>query len=180
MAPFTHRLATRADVPMIGALMARAIDVLQRPFLSPAEIAASRLIMGIDTQIIDDDGYFLLFSDDRLAGCGGWSDRRTLYGGDHSDGLRDSRRLDPATDPARIRAMFTDPALARRGVGRHVLSLCETAAMNAGFADVELMATLSGQPLYGACGYRIIERCLAPPVAGTNVPLVRMGKRLCG
>src|SRR3546814_20507486 len=102
--------------------MARAIAILQRGCLSPAEIEASRAVMGLDKTLIADRTYWLASIDETLAGCGGWSRRATLYGGDHSTGLRDARLLDSAREPARIRAMFTDPAFPRRGVGRAVLA----------------------------------------------------------
>src|SRR3546814_2206421 len=102
--------------------MARSIAILQRGFLSPAEIEASRAVMGLDKTLIADRTYWLASIDETLAGCGGWSRRATLYGGDHSTGLRDARLLDSAREPARIRAMFTDPAFPRRGVGRAVLA----------------------------------------------------------
>lgn len=174
----THRIATLDDVPAIRTLMDRAIGELQRGFLTPPEITASRAVMGLDTQLIIDGSYFLIEEGGQLAGCGGWSHRATLYGGDHSAALRDARLLDPAHDAARVRAMFTDPAFARRGVGRLILSLCEDAARVAGFARAEMMATLAGQPLYAACGYEAIERVSAAPVAGVAVPLVRMEKSL--
>ncbi len=174
----TRRIATRDDIPAIRTLMDRAISDLQRGFLTPAEIAASRAVMGLDTQLIDDGSYFLVDQAGRLAGCGGWSRRATLYGGDHSAALRDARLLDPATDPARIRAMFTDPDCARRGVGRMILIFCEAAARAAGFTRTELMSTLAGQPLYTACGYTPIETVSAGPIDGVAVPLVRMGKDL--
>ena len=174
----SHRLATLADVPAIRTLMGRAIDALQRDFLSPAEIVASRAVMGLDTQLIVDRGYILVESAGRLAGCGGWSARATLYGGDHSTALRDATLLDPAHDAARIRAMFTDPDFARRGVGRLILALCEDAARAAGFTRAEMMATLAGEPLYAACGYAPVERVGAAPVDGVSVPLIRMGKSL--
>ena len=117
-------------------------------------------------------------SDGVLAGCGGWSRRATLYGGDHSTALRDAALLDPAVDAARVRAMYTHPAFARRGVGRLILSLCEAAAANAGFSRVQLMATLSGEPLYRAAGYEAIEHTAAAPVNGVVVPLILMGKAL--
>jgi GNAT superfamily N-acetyltransferase len=158
--------------------MDRAIDALQRPFLSPEEIAASRLSMGLDSQLIADRTYFLVEESGRLAGCGGWSRRATLYGGDHSAALRDARLLDPATEPARIRAMYTDPDFTRRGVGRLVLRLCEAAARQAGFAQAEMMATLAGEPLYLACGYAPIERVMKLSAKGPPVPGVRMGKSL--
>jgi GNAT superfamily N-acetyltransferase len=174
----SHRLATEADLAPLRALMERAIGELQKGFLDARQIAASHAVMGLDTQLVADRTYLLVETDGRLAGCGGWSRRATLYGGDHSTALRDAAVLDPAVDAARVRAMYTDPSFARRGVGRLILELCEAAAAAAGFSRVELMATLSGEPLYRACGYQEIERTAAPPVDGVTVPLVRMGKRL--
>jgi hypothetical protein len=105
MHAFTHRAATEADIPQIAALMARAIDRLQDAFLTPAQVAASRAVMGLDTQLIADRTYVVVHdSDGALVGCGGWSRRATLYGGDHSVSLRDAALLDPAIDAARIRA----------------------------------------------------------------------------
>ncbi|MDQ2879069.1 MAG: GNAT family N-acetyltransferase [Pseudomonadota bacterium] len=178
MQPLSPRLATRADIPAITALMARAIDRLQAAFLSPAEIAASRAIMGLDTRLIDDGSYFVVETGRRVVGCGGWSRRATLYGGDHSAALRDSALLDPATEAARIRAMFTDPDFARRGIGRSILNACEDAARRAGFRRTELMATLSGEPLYRTCGYAAIERVSSPASGGVSVPLIRMTRPL--
>lgn len=171
-----HRLATRDDLPALTALMDRAIGELQRPFLSDAQIASSRTIMGLDTQLIDDGTYFVIEQDGAIAGCGGWSRRATLYGGDASPG-RDAALLDPAKDAARIRAMYTDPDFARRGVGRLVIELCEDAARVEGFIHAELMATLSGVPLYRACGYMAVAD-VSDASGGVPVPLVRMRKRL--
>jgi GNAT superfamily N-acetyltransferase len=114
----------------------------------------------------------------RLAGCGGWSRRATLYGGDHSTSQRNAALLDMAKDAARVRAMYTHPDFKRRGVGRLILELCEAAAREAGFRKVELMATMSGEPLYRACGYQEIERLIAASKDGVDVPGVRMGKTL--
>lgn len=174
----THRLATLDDLPALRALMAAAIDALQTPFLNDAQIAASRGVMGLDTRLVSDGTYFLVEAGGILAGCGGWSRRATLYGGDHSTSLRDDRLLDPGTEPARLRAMYTHPDFVRRGVGRLVVSLCEAAARNAGFTRMELMGTLAGEPLYLRCGYAPLERALSPPVDGVQVPLVRMGRDL--
>ncbi len=173
----TSRLATENDLPLLDTLMNRAIGELQRGFLSEAEIAASRAVMGLDTQLVKDRTYFVVFSGDEIAGCGGWSRRATLYGGDHSKDLRDARMLDPAIDAARVRAMYTHPDFTRQGVGRLILSLCEAAARAEGFQSVQLMATLAGEPLYRACGYEEIERT-GDVVDGVTVPLVRMTKRL--
>lgn len=171
---FSSRLAVPADVPALTALMDRAIAELQRAFLDDAQIASSRAIMGIDTQLIDDGTYFVIGSNADIAGCGGWSRRATLYGGNQTPG-RNSKLLDPTVDPARVRAMYTNPIYARRGVGRLVLSLCEAAAAAEGFARLELMSTLSGEPLYTAYGFQPLER-LVDATGGAAVPLVRMEK----
>jgi GNAT superfamily N-acetyltransferase len=171
---FTSRLATIADVPKLTALMEEAIAQLQRSFLDDAQIASSRAIMGIDTQLIEDGTYFVVESDGEVAGCGGWSRRATLYGGNQTPG-RSSELLDPAVDPARVRAMYTNPAYARRGVGRLILSLCEAAAAAEGFTRLELMSTLAGEPLYTAFGFRPLER-VSDSTGGVAVPLVRMEK----
>ncbi len=175
---FTHRLATEADLPAIKALMDIAIAEHLKAFLDPAQVELSKSIMGLDTQLIADRTYFLVEEDGRLAGCGGWSRRATLYGGDHSTAQRNAALLDVGRDAARIRAMYTHPDFARRGVGRLILQLCETAAREAGFKAVELMATMSGEPLYLACGYHPIQRIVAAAKDGVEVPGVRMGKQL--
>ncbi|MCC6829432.1 MAG: GNAT family N-acetyltransferase [Novosphingobium sp.] len=180
---FTHRLATEADLPAIRALMDLAIAEHLKAFLDPAQVELSKSIMGLDTQLIADRTYFLVeeeanSSQKRLAGCGGWSRRATLYGGDHSTAQRNAALLDIATDAARVRAMYTHPDFARRGVGRLILDLCEGAAREAGFKAVELMATMSGEPLYRACGYHDIQRITAASKDGVDVPGVRMGKAL--
>jgi GNAT superfamily N-acetyltransferase len=175
---FGHRLATEDDLPALTALMALAIGELQKGFLDDAQIAASRAVMGLDTKLVADRTYFLVEEDGMLVGCGGWSRRATLYGGDHSAALRNEALLDPAKDAARVRAMYTHPDFARRGVGRLILQLCEGAAAAEGFSRVQLMATLSGEPLYRACGYQEIERTAAAPQNGVVVPLILMGKPL--
>lgn len=171
---FTHRFATRQDLPGLATVVEDAITELQKRFLDPEQINSSRAIMGIDTQLIDDGTYFVVESQDRIAGCGGWSRRATLYGGDNTAG-RDAALLDPAVHPAKVRAMYTDPAFARRGVGRRILSLCEAAALAEGFKTLELMATLSGRALYEAAGFQQVEH-LTDAAGGTPVPLVRMRK----
>ena len=176
MAGLTSRLAGEVDLPALEAVMAASIAELQKGFLTPAQIAASRMIMGLDRQLIADGTYFVVEDAGVIAGCGGWSRRATLYGGDHSPG-RDAALLDPRVDAARVRAMYTSPAFARRGVGRLILSLCEAAARAEGFTRVELAGTMSGQPLYESCGYRVIEPILDDR-GGVPVPLVRMGKAL--
>jgi GNAT superfamily N-acetyltransferase len=176
LATLTHRLAHREDLESLRQLMDEAIGELQKPFLTKEQIASSRTIMGLDSQLIDDGTYFVIEQDGKIAGCGGWSRRATLYGGDRSPG-RDAALLDPARDAARVRAMYTHPDFTRRGVGRLILSLCESAALTEGFKTVELMATMAGEPLYRACGYQPGER-LADERGGAPVPLMRMRKTL--
>jgi GNAT superfamily N-acetyltransferase len=177
MTGLTHRLAGPDDLPALRALMTRAIDRLQGAFLSPEQVRASHKVMGLDTQLVLDGTYFVVELDGRIVGSGGWSWRATLYGGDDSIVTRAPDALDPAIDAAKIRAMYTDPDFARRGIGSMVLGLCEAAARDAGFARVEMMATLAGEPLYRACDYVPVERTSAT-VDQITVPLVRMRKRL--
>ena len=124
----------------------------------------------------EDGTYFVIEAEDRIVGCGGWSRRATLYGGDQSPG-RNAVLLDPANDAARVRAMYTHPAFTRRGIGRLILKLCEDAAREEGFARAELMATLAGDPLYRACGYEVVAK-LNDDRGGVPVPLLRMSKLL--
>ena len=170
----THRFARTGDLDALRALMEMSIAQLQRAHLSAEQIASSRLIMGLDTQLVDDQTYFVVEVDGQLAGCGGWSRRSTLYGGDATPG-RSPALLDPRIDAARIRAMYTHPAHVRKGVGRRILELCEHAASSEGFQRAELVATLSGEALYAACGYVAIER-FSDARGGAEVPLVRMAK----
>ena len=170
----THRLARRDDLDRLRALMEAAILELQKPFLDERQIASSRAIMGLDTQLIEDGTYFVVESEGELAGCGGWSRRATLYGSDHTPG-RDAALLDPSRDAARVRAMYTHPRHIRKGVGRLILTLCEQAARSEGFGKIELMSTLAGVPLYRACGYEAGDR-FEDATGGTAVPLLRMHK----
>lgn len=178
MADFTYRIATIDDLDALREVMCRSIEVLQHDFLTPEQVRASHQVMGLDTQLIKDGTYFVVEHDRRIAGCGGWSWRSTLYGGDASIVSREPRALDPATESARIRAMYTDPGFVRRGVGRLVLRLCEEAAASAGFTHATMMATMAGVPLYEACGYRKVEELSNAEIDGVAVPLVRMEKQL--
>lgn len=173
----THRIAQEADIAALRELMNLAIDHLQGDVLTPEQVRVSHAVMGIDTQLVRDGTYFIVESDGALAGCGGWSPRATLYGGDHSAG-RNARMLDPAREAARVRAMYTHPDHVRKGVGRLVLELCENAARAAGFSRVEMMATMAGQRLYAACGYEALAGVTYDIVDGIEVPLIRMGKPL--
>lgn len=177
MAPFTTRWASESDLETLREIMARAIAELQEGFLTPDQIAASSAVMGLDSQLVRDGTYLVVEDNGVTVGCGGWSRRATLYGGDHGIPLRDSALLDPARDPARIRAMYTHPDHARRGIGRLILETCERAAAAEGFRALELMSTMSGRPLYEACGYVAVEPHV-DIVDGVEVPLVRMRKDL--
>jgi GNAT superfamily N-acetyltransferase len=171
------RIARPSDIDALRSLMDRAIRELLKPYLDDSRVAASFEIMGLDTQLIADETYYVVEIEGQIAGGGGWSKRSTLFGGDHSMGRNDAF-LNPTIDAARIRAMYTDPAFTRRGIGRAVLAACETAAHASGFRRAELVATMAGQPLYLACGYARIEPMTAKTSQGIEVPLVRMGKIL--
>ncbi len=172
----THRLARRDDLESLKALMDAAISENQKPFLDESQIISSRTIMGLDTQLIDDGTYFIIEADGQLAGCGGWSRPATMYGGDQMPG-RSAALLDPTKDAARIRAMFTHPNYTRRGIGRLIISLCEEAAKAEGFTKMDLVATLSGEPLYRVCGFEPYEK-IVDDRGGAGVPLLRMRKSL--
>ena len=174
----TDRIATLHDLDALHALMARSIAKLQSDFLTPEQVVASSKVMGLDTQLVRDGTYFIIESNGRIAGCGGWSFRATLYGGDDSVVAREPALLDPKTDAAKVRAMYTDPDFSRRGVGSHILALCEVAARSAGFRRVELMGTAAGVPLYSARGYVQSAEQQHAQVGAVFVPLLRMEKQL--
>lgn len=157
--------------------MHEAIETHLPAFLSPEQVAASHEIMGLDTQLIDDQTYFLIEDRDGILASGGWSYRETLFGGNHTPG-RSARRLDPATEPARIRAMYVAARAARRGFGRRIMTLCEDAARDAGFHRASLVATASGRPLYAACGYEVEREFMEMTSGGVSVPLAVMSKPL--
>jgi GNAT superfamily N-acetyltransferase len=170
------RVARLDELAALNGLMDLAITELLKPFLNAAEIASSRAIMGLDSQLVRDGTYFVVEEDGALAGCGGWSRRATMYGGDVSPG-RDPALLNPAKDAARVRAMYTHPSFVRRGVGRLILAACEAAARAEGFTRAELVATMAGMPLYLACGYQPVEH-FTDDRGGAPVPLARMIKAL--
>jgi GNAT superfamily N-acetyltransferase len=170
----TARAATAHDVPAMRALATAAIEHLQRPFLDAIQIAASHRIMGIDSLLVDDGTYFVVEGPGGLAGCGGWSRRAAIIGVD-GGGPRDLSLLDPATQPAKVRAMYTHPDFARRGVGRMILAECEAAARAEGFRELELMATMAGWPLYRTAGFVEVDPT-SVDVDGTAIPVVTMRK----
>jgi GNAT superfamily N-acetyltransferase len=174
----TPRLATMGDVPALTALIPLSARALSRGYYSDEQTeAAIRYIFGPDTLLISDRTYFVAEEGGALAGCGGWSRRRTLYGGDQMKPAEDAL-LDPGTDAARIRAFFVHPAFARRGVGSVILRACLDAAWAAGFRRVELAATLPGVPFYRAFGFEEREALEAPMPGGLTLPIVRMERSL--
>ena len=177
MKEFTHRIATYEDIPTIKVLMEISINQLLGPLLSTEQLEASFDSMGLDDQLIKDGTYFMIFCDEVFVGSGGWSNRETLFGGNHTPN-RDDNFLDPLKDSARIRAMYTHPDWARQGIGSLVMNLGEKAAKDCGFNRCELMATQSGLLLYQTQGYERIEEIVYQTTTGKTVPMVRMGKKI--
>jgi len=185
ISPFQLRLATAADIPALHTLIEISVRVLQKDDYTPAQIeGALGTVLGLDTQLVEDGTYFVAEAQDAsggargptvLAGCGGWSKRRTLFGSDHAP-VRESNLLDPAVDAAKIRAFFIHPDWARRGLGTLILAACESAARAAGFTRFEMGATLTGVPLYLARGYQTVERIEVPLRNGEKLPVIRMSK----
>lgn len=170
------RLAREDDIPALEQLLHRSVRYLSAGYYSDAQIeSALHYVFGVDTQLIADGTYFVAEADERIAGCGGWSRRKTLYGGDKLKAGEDAL-LDPATEPARIRAFFIDPGYARRGIGKQLITACEQAALAAGFHTLELGATLPGEPLYAAAGYQASARIDYAMPDGVILPIVRMRK----
>ena len=173
------RLATRADLPEIQRVMRASIAALSRGFYDDRQIASAVRYIGIpDGQLIDDGTYFVIEEEGRLVACGGWSARAKLF-----TGTSDQEAATGFADVVRIRAMFVDPAHARRGLGRRILQACEEAAQNAGFTAFALMATLPGVPLYEACGYEAVERMPIAMPDGVRLDGILMRKSLpepCG
>jgi len=176
----TIRLASMGDLPALVELIPLSARELSRGYYSEAQTeAAIRHIFGPDTRLISDGTYYVAEEDGALAGCGGWSRRRTLYGGDQTKGVEDPL-LDPATDAAKVRAFFVHPAFARQGLATVILRACVQAAWTAGFRRVELAATLPGVPFYRAFGFDERETLEAPMPGGLTLPIVRMERALTG
>ena len=172
------RLATLPDVPAINALIARSARELSVGFYTAAQIeAAVAHVFGADTQLLADGTYYVIDSPDGLAAAGGWSARRTLFGGDQRKDAEDPR-LDPAVDAARIRAFFVDPRWARRGLATALYDACAEAARAAGFRTLELMATAPGEPLYERLGFAVLERVELPLPPDVLLPLARMARSI--
>ena len=172
------RRATVDDVPTLTALIARSARELSTADYRPAQVeGALRGAFGVDSQLLKDQTYFVAEEDGNILGCGGWSFRSTLFGGD-ARAERDPSMLDPLTQPAKIRAFFVDPAQARRGIGSLLLHRCEQEAKAHGFSRAELMATLPGVKLYAARGYVGVDRVTYPVGAGESIEFLPMVKAL--
>jgi GNAT superfamily N-acetyltransferase len=176
---FALRPARLEDVTELEALIIVSARTLLAPWYSSAQIdAAIGSVFAVDTQLLRDGTYFVAAQGTTMAGCGGWSRRRTLFGAGSGRISDADGALDPAREPARIRAFFVHPAWARRGIGAALMRHCQQAAADAGFKAMELVATLGGEPLYAAFGFTAVEH-LEIPLAGTlTMPVVRMRKRI--
>jgi N-acetylglutamate synthase-like GNAT family acetyltransferase len=175
---FTLRKATLDDRPAIEELIKASARGLSRAEYSDEQIeGAIRTVFGVDTNLIEDGTYFVADSDGELIGCGGWSKRRTLFGGDQYT-TRDASALNPETEPAKIRAFFVHPEHARKGVARAILMACENEARAAGFQALELMATLPGIKFYEASGYQGTESVELIVGDGIVIGLVPMKKEM--
>ena len=186
------RPAVSADIPILRKLIDASVRGLQAQDYTPSQIeSALATVYGVDTQLIADGTYFVAEAESvwrgrsprrlseapLIVGCGGWSKRKTLYGGDQWTG-REAALLDPQHDAAKIRAFFIHPSWARRGIGTMILEACENAAVAAGFTRFEMGATLTGVPLYQARGYVALENLEVPLADGESLPIVRMEKRI--
>jgi N-acetylglutamate synthase-like GNAT family acetyltransferase len=171
------RLAREQDASAIEMLIRISARVLQSSHYSKAQIdGAIGSVFAVDHQLLSDHTYFVAEHKEQIVGCGGWSRRKTLFGGDAMKTGIDNE-LDPKRDSARIRAFFVHPRWARRGIGRAILQRCEKAIRLAGFRSVELVATLTGVPFYGACSYSQSNRFEVPLPNGLTLPVVRMIKQ---
>ena len=176
--PYSIRLATLVDVSTLNVLIEASVRQLSIGYYTPQQVgSALQYMFGVDTQLISDGTYYVAEADGQVVGCGGWSKRSTLFGGDQTKAAEDPL-LDPAHQPGRIRAFFVHPQWARRGIGRAIIQFCEKAAYDAGFRNLELAATLPGEPLYRALGYQATERFATDFPDGQHLPIVRMHKRL--
>jgi GNAT superfamily N-acetyltransferase len=178
------RKAVAEDIPRLREIIEASVRGLQAEDYSPAQIAgALKSVYGVDSQLIADGTYFVAevlqpgTHGEQVVACGGWSKRKTLYGGDQYAGREDSL-LDPSRDAAKIRAFFVHPDWARRGIGTLILQACENAALAAGFTRMEMGATLSGVAFYRAKGYAEVENQVVPLGNGQDLPIVKMTKKV--
>ena len=172
------RVATMEDIPALQKLIPESARGLSQGYYTRQQIeSAIKYIFGVDTQLIADETYYIAEAEGHVVGCGGWSKRKTLYGGDQMKAEQDPL-LDPKEDAGRIRAFFIHPDWARKGIGRRIIEACEKAAKADGFTRMELGATLPGEPLYAAMGYEVTDRFDIPMGDGTTLPCAHMKKEL--
>jgi len=172
------RVAVMGDVPALKELIPVSARELSKGYYTSQQAeSAIQYIFGVDTQLVTDKTYYVAEADGQIVGCGGWSKRKTLYGGDQMKAEEDPL-LDPKEDAGRIRAFFIHPNWARRGIGRRIIEACEVAAKADGFTRMELGATLPGEPLYAAMGYEVTDRFEIPMGDGTTLPCAHMKKEL--
>jgi GNAT superfamily N-acetyltransferase len=169
-----YRVAETSDVPAIAELIPISARGLRGTFYTSEQVdAAIGTVFGVDSQLIKDGTYFVAVAEGRIVGCGGWSKRMTAFGGDAAKNGEDLLR-DPLREPAMIRAFFVHPDFARRGIGREIMRLSEAGAHEAGFREIEIVATLSGEPLYVSCGYSVIDRFAVDLRNDRSLPVIRM------
>jgi N-acetylglutamate synthase-like GNAT family acetyltransferase len=172
------RRATNEDIPALEHLISNSVRSLSRNYYTDQQIESALVnIFGVDTQLIVDGTYYVGEAAGQVVGCGGWSKRKTLFGGDQTKAGEDVL-LDPDVEPARIRAFFVHPDWARRGIGSRILEACEKEALKAGFNVLELVATLPGEPFYRTFGYEVEERIEIALPGEQVLPAVRMKKRV--
>lgn len=179
MAARATRLATLNDVDGLKTLIALSARGLNLGDYTPAQVESIlRNVYGVDTQLLADGTYYVVEESGVILGCGGWSKRKTLYGGDQHKTSAEDNLLDPATDAARIRAFFVHPGWARQGIGGLLMQICEDAARRAGFRKMELMATLTGEYLYARFGFAAVEEVNVPLPDGETMKVRRMTKNI--
>ena len=175
---FSIRQASITDIPALNQLVQLSIRQLGGNYYNPQQVESSlKYLFGIDTRVVEDGTYYVVECEETTVACGGWSRRRTPFGGDQASNLQDSGLRNPAVDAAVIRAFFVHPDWARRGIGKQLLDYCEAQALKEGFAWFELTATLSGYPLYTRYGYQDVEKIDIKLVDGTQLGGVKMEKR---
>ncbi|MBC7452414.1 MAG: GNAT family N-acetyltransferase [Massilia sp.] len=171
---FFVRPALAADVPMLRVLIERSARALSVGFYTQQQTeAVTREVFGVDSQLVEDGTYLVIEDDGAIVACGGWGKRSTSYGGDQAKSAPE-RVLDPATEAAKIRAFFVDPAMARRGLGKTLMRHCAQQAAASGFGSLELVATMPGEPLYRVLGFVVTERFDMVLGQGVRVPVARM------
>lgn len=171
------RLACLEDIPNLKNLISESARTLQASYYTSEQTeGALGTVFGVDSQLIQDETYFIAEYANQIVGCGGWSKRKTFYGADQGKDTKEDQLLDPIIDPARIRAFFVDPTWARRGIGSQIMKQCEVAALSSGFQTIEIVATLAGEPLYSRFGYRTIKQFEILLPNHKTLPVIRMFK----